>query len=105
MYDLAYDGGGSRWHKFYRTRWGAHIARWWNLHVASWGGTADLVAVADLDGIFDDYCAGGAPHTTLARPTGWHHRQTPVPDAVGPRRRLSVDVGQTLRRTQGGVNE
>ena len=24
MYDLAYDGGGSRWHKFYRTRWGAH---------------------------------------------------------------------------------
>lgn len=41
-YDLAYDVGEGRWHKDYRTRWGAGIARLWNLYVASWGGAAEL---------------------------------------------------------------
>lgn len=50
--DAFLDGGGSRWHKEYRTALGAHIARWWNLHVASWGGRADLYGPNDwgMDG-------------------------------------------------------
>lgn len=42
-YDLAYDGGGSRWTGYYRTRIGARIAIAWNLYVASWGGRALLI--------------------------------------------------------------
>ena len=41
-YDLAYDGGGSEWSGYYRTRAGAKVAAWWNVHVSSWGGTAVL---------------------------------------------------------------
>lgn len=41
-YDLAYDGGGSRWDGYYRTLWGAKIAMIWNVRVASWGGSAIL---------------------------------------------------------------
>lgn len=41
-YDLAYDGGGSRWSKLYRSRRWALIARWWNLNVSSWGGLASM---------------------------------------------------------------
>ena len=48
-YDLAYDGGGSRWHKYYRTRWGARISIWRNLNVSSWGGSAVLVWTGDRD--------------------------------------------------------
>ena len=39
-YDLAYDGGGSAWTAYYRTRLGAVLARWWHYYLASWGGTA-----------------------------------------------------------------
>lgn len=42
-YDLAYDGGGSRWMGYYRTSTGARIAAFWNYHFASWGGSAELV--------------------------------------------------------------
>lgn len=42
-YDLAYDGGGSRWSGYYRTRTGARLSVWWNLHMRSWGGSAKLV--------------------------------------------------------------
>lgn len=42
-YDLAYDGGGSRWVGYYRTQVGAKVAVWWNRNVASWGGSAQLV--------------------------------------------------------------
>jgi hypothetical protein len=41
-YDLAYDGGGSRWTGHYRTWIGARIAIAFNLGFASWGGTAAL---------------------------------------------------------------
>jgi len=41
-YDLAYDGGGSSWTAYYRTRWGAKFSAWWNVHVSSWGGSAVL---------------------------------------------------------------
>lgn len=41
-YALAYDGGGSGWSGYYRTRAGAKVASWWNVHVLSWGGTAVL---------------------------------------------------------------
>ena len=41
-YDLAYDGGGSEWDGYYRTRAGAVLAIWWNRHVSSWGGSAEL---------------------------------------------------------------
>ena len=42
-YDLAYDGGGSRWSKHYRTRLGARVSIWRNLYIASWGGSAVLI--------------------------------------------------------------
>lgn len=42
-YDLAYDGGGSTFTSYYRTRGGAKIAAFWNAHIASWGGTAVLI--------------------------------------------------------------
>ena len=41
-YDLAYDGGGSKWDGYYRTRFGAQLAAFWNVRIASWGGTAVL---------------------------------------------------------------
>lgn len=41
-YDLAYDGGGSRWNGYYRTYTGARAAALWNLHVSSWGGSAEV---------------------------------------------------------------
>lgn len=41
-FDLAYDGGGSRWTGYYRTRLGARISAWWHYHIASWGGSAVL---------------------------------------------------------------
>ena len=41
-YDLAYDGGGSAFNEYYKTRWGARIAAFFHLHVLSWGGSAEL---------------------------------------------------------------
>ena len=41
-YDLAYDGGSSKWDGLYRTLVGARLAIFWNRKVASWGGTAVL---------------------------------------------------------------
>lgn len=41
-YDLAYDGGGSEWIGYYRTRLVAAVAIRFNRHIASWGGTAVL---------------------------------------------------------------
>jgi len=42
-YNLTYDGGGSRWTGFYRTRTASRVAAWWNVHLSSWGGDATLV--------------------------------------------------------------
>lgn len=42
-YSLAYDGGGSSFSQWYRTRRGARISAWWHMHVRSWGGSAKLV--------------------------------------------------------------
>lgn len=42
-YELAYDGGGSRWSGHYRTLWGARFSIWWNMHISSYGGSAALV--------------------------------------------------------------
>lgn len=44
-FDLAYDGGGSSWTQYYRTKIGARISMLWNCHVASWGGSAELKEV------------------------------------------------------------
>lgn len=41
-YDLAYDGGGSEFDEYYKTKWGAWISALIHIHVRSWGGTADL---------------------------------------------------------------
>lgn len=41
-YDLAYDGGGSRWNGYYKTYWGARAAAFWNVRFASWGGDAEI---------------------------------------------------------------
>lgn len=41
-YDLAYDGGGSEFDQFYRTRFGARWSAFWHLHLRSWGGSAQL---------------------------------------------------------------
>lgn len=41
-YDLAYDGGGTRFTLYYRTRFGARWAAFWHEHVRSWGGTVKL---------------------------------------------------------------
>lgn len=41
-YDLAYDGGGSAFEEYYRTKIGARISAFFHLHVRSWGGSADL---------------------------------------------------------------
>lgn len=41
-YDLAYDGGGSRWSDYYRTRFGAKVSAWLNVRLRSWGGSAIL---------------------------------------------------------------
>lgn len=43
QYDLAYDGGGSKWTGYYRTKIVAYIAIYWNYYFASWGGSAVLV--------------------------------------------------------------
>lgn len=40
--ELAYDGGGSKWHDYYRTLWGAKIAAWFHYHIASYGGHIEL---------------------------------------------------------------
>jgi hypothetical protein len=42
FYDLAYDGGGSKWVGYYKTKRGAKLAAWWNVNMSSWGGTAVL---------------------------------------------------------------
>jgi hypothetical protein len=47
-YDLAYDGGGSEWSGYYRTRVGAEVAIWLNLYVLSWGGSAELVQQGEV---------------------------------------------------------
>jgi len=41
-YDLAYDGGGSRWSQYYRWYWQARLMAFLNYHVFSWGGSAVL---------------------------------------------------------------
>ena len=41
-YDLAYDGGGSEFDQYYRTRFGARWSAFWHLHFRSWGGSAKL---------------------------------------------------------------
>lgn len=41
--DLAYDGGGSRWSSYHKTKIGAKISAWYHYHIASWGGSIDLV--------------------------------------------------------------
>ena len=42
VYDLAYDGGGSDFVEFYRTKTGALVARWLHMNLRSWGGSAKL---------------------------------------------------------------
>lgn len=42
-YDLAYDGGGSQFSQYYRTKFGARFSIWRQMHVASWGGSAKLI--------------------------------------------------------------
>lgn len=41
--ELAYDGGGSQWSEYYRTKTTAKIAAFWHYHIASWGGNIQLV--------------------------------------------------------------
>lgn len=41
-YDLAYDGGGSRWKGYYRAKWWAKVCAFYNVRIGSWGGTAVL---------------------------------------------------------------
>lgn len=41
-YNLAYDGGGSEWTKYYKTRTRARIAAFWHRNIATWGGTTKL---------------------------------------------------------------
>jgi len=43
-YNLAYDGGGSRFDVYYRTAFGARWSAFWHLHFRSWGGSARLYA-------------------------------------------------------------
>lgn len=45
VYELAYDGGGSDWWQYYRTRHGALVSAWWNLYITSWGGSATLIEI------------------------------------------------------------
>lgn len=45
--DLAYDGGGTSWKGYYKTRTGARLAAWWHYHYASWGGSIVLVDQED----------------------------------------------------------
>lgn len=40
---LAYDGGGTEWSGYYRTRWGAKISAWYHYHIASYGGSIELI--------------------------------------------------------------
>lgn len=42
---LAYDGGGSEWTQFYRTKFGARFSMFWNKNIASWGGTTNLFPI------------------------------------------------------------
>lgn len=42
-YDLAYDGGGSRFSVYYSSKRVARYCAWWNVKIGSWGGTAILV--------------------------------------------------------------
>jgi hypothetical protein len=44
-FDLAYDGGGSAWAQYYRTKLGARLSMFWNRFIASWGGKAELTEV------------------------------------------------------------
>lgn len=44
-FSLAYDGGGSEFTKFYRTKVGAFISIWWKKNVFSWGGTHNLFPI------------------------------------------------------------
>lgn len=46
-YDLAFDGGGSSFDEYYRTRWGARVAAFFWVHFRSWGGSADLYNYPD----------------------------------------------------------
>jgi hypothetical protein len=41
-YNVAYDGGGSEFDEYYKTKLGARIATFFHLHVRSWGGSAEL---------------------------------------------------------------
>lgn len=45
-YDLAYDGGGSRWTGYYKWLWIARIAMFYNVRIGSWGGSAKLLDTA-----------------------------------------------------------
>jgi hypothetical protein len=47
QYCLAYDGGGSTWIGYYRTKTGAYISAFINVHIKSWGGTAYLFQRAE----------------------------------------------------------
>lgn len=42
---LAYDGGGSDFTQFYRTKVGAKVSIFWKKHISSWGGTATLFPI------------------------------------------------------------
>ena len=42
-YDLAYEGGGSRWDGYYKTIWGARLDAFWQSHFPnSYGGSAEI---------------------------------------------------------------
>lgn len=41
-YDLAYDGGGSEFDQYYRTKFGAKFSAFFHLYFRSWGGSAEL---------------------------------------------------------------
>lgn len=49
-YSLAYDGGGSKFTKYYRSRFNARVFAWWHVHIASWGGTAVLFTKGETNG-------------------------------------------------------
>ena len=42
-YDLAYDGGGEEFTRWYHTEFGARVSIWWNRNISSWGGSAILI--------------------------------------------------------------
>ena len=64
-YDLSYDGGGSRWTGYYRTRTWAKVCAFVETHIRSWGGSAELRHKDEVRDTFFD--GDDTPFTDLER--------------------------------------